>query len=245
MGLGAGGMTKTVYGDVVQILAEPNHFLSVGAIVDNTAKDANAKCLAGVPLYGDLRQRGGGVNAFVKPTTNVSAVAGVYTVTLKTAATAGDVITVEGVDYTAAAAESVANKEFAGANAAAQVTSLLKMIVCNDFVVAAVGGASTKIGFTQKVAKDGNEPLIAGTAVAGTGTLVLGAVTKVTDPVEAVGSNANCVLLHETDFTGESDANGVVVIHGVINLSRLATATAEMYTDSVIAALAARGIYVI
>ena len=51
-----------------QILAN-EHFVAVGAILDNTAKNSDGKCLAGTPLTGDLLKRTGGADAFTKATT--------------------------------------------------------------------------------------------------------------------------------------------------------------------------------
>ena len=54
--------------NVRQILAN-EHFVAVGAILDNTAKNSDGKCLAGTPLTGDLLKRTGGADAFTKATT--------------------------------------------------------------------------------------------------------------------------------------------------------------------------------
>ena len=60
-------VTETLV-NVKQILAN-EHFVAVGAILDNTAKNSDGKCLAGTPLTGDLLKRGGGADAFTKATT--------------------------------------------------------------------------------------------------------------------------------------------------------------------------------
>ena len=112
---------------------------------------------------------------------------GVFTVQITTAAAAGDKIKIEGVDYECAADEDVAAKKFAGANAAAQVTSLLKMVVCDDFTVAAVSGATDKIGFTQKVALTGHAPTVVVTQAAEAGAMVIGNVTETTTAVTGTG----------------------------------------------------------
>lgn len=239
-----GGVTTEDLVSVRQVLADAKNFASVGAVIDNTCKDSDGKCLAGTPLYGDFRHRDGGANAFVKPTAAVSAVLGVYSLEIKTAATNGDTIVIDGVTYTKAAAESVENKEFEGSTAAAQVTSLLKMVVCDDFVVAA-GATSAKIKFTQKVAREGNVPLVSSVQYPSTGAVVLGAITKTTDPVESTGSNANCVLMHDIEFVSTNDANGTVITAGTINYARLDSTVQTEYTASVIAALAANGIKVL
>ena len=54
--------------NVKQILAN-DHFVAVGAVIDNTAKNSDGVCLAGTPLTGDLLLRNGGANAFTKATT--------------------------------------------------------------------------------------------------------------------------------------------------------------------------------
>ena len=60
-------VTETLV-NVKQILAN-DHFVAVGAILDNTAKNSDGKCLAGTPLTGDLLKRTGGADAFTKATT--------------------------------------------------------------------------------------------------------------------------------------------------------------------------------
>ena len=60
-------VTETLV-NVKQILAN-EHFVAVGAILDNTAKNSDGKCLAGTPLTGDLLKRAGGADAFTKATT--------------------------------------------------------------------------------------------------------------------------------------------------------------------------------
>ena len=198
-------------------------------------------CYAGMPLYGNLLHRDGGANAFVKATV-AGPTKGVYTVQITTAFANDEVITIGGVAYTKKAAESVASKQFTGADAAAQVTSLLKMVTLADFDVAAVGGATDKIGFTQKIA---NEDLAAPTVVKTASTGAIGAVTKVTEPVTGA-SNANCVLLHDVEFDGAADANATVLIHGTVQLNKLDSVTAAVYNNAIhIANLAANGIRVI
>ena len=63
-----GGVTKENLVNVDQILANTN-YIAISAVIDNTAKNAAGKCLAGTPLYGDFTLRDGGANAFVKETT--------------------------------------------------------------------------------------------------------------------------------------------------------------------------------
>ena len=60
-------VTETLV-NVKQILAN-EHFVAVGAILDNTAKNSDGKCLAGTPLTGDLLKRTGGADAFTKAAT--------------------------------------------------------------------------------------------------------------------------------------------------------------------------------
>lgn len=56
------------YVNVKQILAN-DHFVAVGAVIDNTAKNSDGMCLAGTPITGDLLKRAGGADAFTKATT--------------------------------------------------------------------------------------------------------------------------------------------------------------------------------
>lgn len=59
------------YVNVKQILGN-DHFVAVGAVIDNTAKNSDGVCLAGTPLTGDLLNRTGGAYAFTKATTTGS-----------------------------------------------------------------------------------------------------------------------------------------------------------------------------
>lgn len=63
-----GGITTESIVNINQILANTD-YVAISAIVDNTAKNSDGKCLAGTPLFGDFTKRDGGANAFVKETT--------------------------------------------------------------------------------------------------------------------------------------------------------------------------------
>lgn len=63
-----GGISSESIVNVDQILANTN-YIAISAIVDNTAKNSDGKCLAGTPLKGDFTKRDGGANAYVKETT--------------------------------------------------------------------------------------------------------------------------------------------------------------------------------
>ena len=213
------GITKTTYGNITQILANVDLQASVGCIVDDAlvaAADANGKKIAkaGTPIVVDFSDRQNAAGAPVGPTL------GVFTVQITTAFANDEKITIEGVDYTKKATESVADKQFAGTTAAEQVTSLLKMVVTDKYNVAAVSGATDKIGFTQKVvdASDTSGPTITKTSSTG----AIGSVTK-TATADA-GTTANAVLLHDVDVT-KGDANGTALYFGVVNMNRLDPAT--------------------
>ena len=213
------GITKTTYGNITQILANVDLQASVGCIVDDAlvaAADANGKKIAkaGTPIVVDFSDRQNAAGAPVGPTL------GVFTVQITTAFANDEKITIEGVDYTKKATESVADKQFAGTTAAEQVTSLLKMVVTDKYNVAAVSGATDKIGFTQKVvdASDTSGPTITKTSSTG----AIGSVTK-TATADA-GTTANAVLLHDVDVTN-GDANGTALYFGVVNMNRLDPAT--------------------
>lgn len=64
-----GSVNTQAYVNVKQILGN-DHFVAVGAVIDNTAKNSDGVCLAGTPLTGDLLLRNGGANAFTKATEN-------------------------------------------------------------------------------------------------------------------------------------------------------------------------------
>lgn len=128
------GIVKTNLINTNQILGN-EHYMAVSAIIDNTAKNNDGKCLAGTPITGSLLARGGGNNAFTK------------------AATTGE-----------------------------------------------------------------------------TG---------------AQSSDAKFVLLHDVVFDGDNDANGTVLIHGVVQKNKCDSTVQALLTAPAITALAANGIYVI
>lgn len=213
------GITKTTYGNITQILANVDLQASVGCIVDDAlvaAADANGKKIAkaGTPIVVDFSDRQNAAGAPVGPTL------GVFTVQITTAFANDEKITIEGVDYTKKATESVADKQFTGTTAAEQVTSLLKMVVTDKYNVAAVSGATDKLGFTQKTvdASDTSGPTITKTSTTG----AIGSVTKTA--TANAGTTANAVLLHDVDVTN-GDANGTALYFGVVNMNRLDPAT--------------------
>lgn len=219
------GITKTTGNAPVQILFNVQNQLSVGVILDKTATDydmINGRKIvrAGTPLNGDLEHR---EVAFAEATTS-GETKGVFTLQITTAFVNDDVLTIEGVNYTKKAAESVTDKQFAGSTAAEQVTSLLKMVTSAKYSVAAVGGATDKLGFTQKAVDvaDTTGPAVTKTATTG----AIGSVTKVTNPVAGT-SNANAVLLHDVDIT-DADANATALIWGFVNLNRLPSTSAAL-----------------
>lgn len=213
------GITKKSYGNSTQILANVDLQASVGCRVPQSLvaeADANGKKIAkaGTPIVVDFSNLQADVSASVGPTL------GVFTVQITTAFAADESITIEGVTYTCKATESVEDNQFAGANAAAQVTSLLKMVTTDKYDVAAVSGATDKLGFTQKVVdvSDTTGPTVTKTSSTG----AIGSVTKVTTP--DAGATANAVLLHDVDVTA-GKANGTALYFGVVNINRLDVAT--------------------
>ena len=209
------GIKRTSYAAPVQILANVGLQASVGCIVDDAVvanADANGKKIAkaGTPIVVDFSNRQNAASAPVGPTL------GVFTVQITTAFANDESITIEGVTYTKKATESVADKQFSGANAAAQITSLLKMVETEKYDVAAVSGATDKLGFTQKTvdASDTTGPTVTKTSSTG----AIGSVTK-TATADA-GTTANAVLLHDVDVTS-GDANGTALYFGVVNMNRL------------------------
>lgn len=235
--LNQSGISKVSAVTLNQIDMFPQESVAVGIVVSDgnyVTVDGKKIVKAGTPLYGDLTARG---TKFEKAVNVGENIPGVYTVQIKTAATAGDIITVENVDYTHGAEESVANKVFIGTSAAEQVTSLLKMVACDDFTVAAVAGSADKIKFTQKVADTGNTPVVRVTKAPSTGAIVVGNIVTTTVAVEgSVESNAVGVLLHDVEVTN-GDANGTLLIGGYVNLDRLDATTAVLITSEVKAAL--------
>lgn len=209
------GITTASYGNTTQILANVDLQASVGCIVPQSLvpeADANGKKIAkaGTPIVVNFENLQADVAASVGPTL------GVFTLQITTAFAADEVLTIDGVNYTCKATESVSDKQFAGANAAAQVTSLLKMVTTEKYDVAAVSGATDKLGFTQKVVdvSDTSGPTVSKTSSTG----AIGSVTKTETP--DAGTTANAVLLHDVDVTA-SKANGTALYFGVVNINRL------------------------
>lgn len=209
------GITTTSYGNSTQILANVDLQASVGCIVPQSLvpeADANGKKIAkaGTPIVVNFENLQADVAASVGPTL------GVFTLQITTAFAADEVLTIDGVNYTCKATESVSDKQFAGANAAAQVTSLLKMVTTEKYDVAAVSGATDKLGFTQKVVdvSDTSGPTVSKTSSTG----AIGSVTKTETP--DAGTTANAVLLHDVDVTANK-ANGTALYFGVVNINRL------------------------
>lgn len=148
---------------------------------------------------------------------------GVWTVQITTAFAADESIVIDGETYVCAAAEDVAAKKFAGANAAAQVTSLVKMIADGGFVVTA---ASDKLTFTQKVADaSGSAPVVTTTATTG----AVGSATQTTPPVAPTDTDVEGILLHDVY---QHRPQGTIVIGGYINVER-AEAHSGITYDSV------------
>lgn len=229
------GIHKVTGAAPVQILFNVQNQMSVSVKVDDAVSyqtiDGRKIVKAGTPLAGDLANR---ATAFTNGIT--AGTKGVFTLQITTAFAADEKLTIEGVDYTCAATEDVAAKKFAGANAAAQITSLLKMVTTDDYVVAAVSGATDKLGFTQKVAdaSDTSGPTVSKTSSTG----AIGSVTKVTDPVDGTASAVG-VLLHDVDVT-DGDANGSLLIWGFVNINRLDATVQTMITSALKAALAGK-----
>lgn len=194
------------------ILVAPELAFSLPVVVTNTGIDAddNGKKIlyAGTPIYGDITARN---TAFVKATTSAGT-AGVYTLTITTAFAADETITINGVTFTCKATESVEDNQFAGVDAAAQATSLKKMITSDKYTI---GGSSAAITFTQKAA-DASD-----TGITVSKTATTGAFTKETstDPVNG-SSNANAIILHTTDVTAGKE-NATAVIFGFVDENKL------------------------
>lgn len=224
------GIKRETFGAHKNILIAPETALTFGCRVTNTGIDADAEgkkiLKAGTPLYGDLQNRD---SAFVKASETDSGTKGIYTIQITTAASAGDKLTIEGADYECAAVEDVAAKKFAGSTAAEQVASLLKMIVCDDFVVSA-DSATDKIKFTQKVAETGNVPTKSVTQ-GDAGTLVVGDVTTVqAGATGSVSSNAVCVILHDVDVTAGAE-NATIVVAGCVDILKLETSVRDLISN--------------
>lgn len=234
--LNKSGVTKVLGGAPTQILAFTSApYVALGVLVDDAVGvtvDGRKIVRAGTPLYGNLDAR---TTAFAAETTS-GAIKGVFTVQVTTAFVADDTLVIDGVTYTAAVTENVEEKKFTvGANIAAQVTSLLKMVKTENYDVALVADATDKIGFTQKAA---NVADVVGPTASKTGTGAIGAVTKVTDPVAGT-SNAVGVLVHDIDVTA-GDANGSLLIEGYVNTNRLDSTVKAKITTAVKTALDAK-----
>lgn len=221
--------TETLGGPEKHILiANDSYMVTLPALVTNTGIDADANgkkiLYAGTPLSGDIEDRD---TAFVKSSV-VGSTAGVYTVQITTAFANDEVLTIDGVAYTKAASESVADKKFAGSTAGDQVTSLLKMITSDKYTVT---GSSDTLSFTQKVVDTSDT----GPAVSKTATT--GAFTKATGTSPVAGtSNAVAVLMHDVDVTAGAE-NATIILAGCVDLLKLSSATQALISSAVKTAL--------
>lgn len=230
------GIRQVAYASPRQILANVEMQVSVGCVVSDAAGvtiGSRKIVKAGTPVHGNLDAR---TTPFVAETTTDSGTAGVYTVQITTAFANGEKITIEGVSYEHAPSEDIAAKKFTGATAAAQVTSLLKMVKTSDFIVDVVSGATDKIGFTQKIGKTSGAPVVTKTATTG----VIGAVATVTEgQTGVVSSNVTGILLHDVDVT-DGDANATLLLFGFVNTDRLENSVREKITSAIKQALNAK-----
>ena len=196
-----------------QILHGTEPMYSVGVVVDTNDEDL----VAGTPMKGNLKDR---QTAFVKAeTTSEGGTKGVTTLKIDVAAVEGDQITIEGRTFTCGATENVENKVFAGADAEAQVVSLLKMIDSEYWDAEADASADT-IKFTQKVAETGRTLEFE----VGAGATLDVDDTVVTEGVSGTSSNdAVGVLLHDVK---KGDTNAALLIFGFVDLNKVNTAKA-------------------
>jgi hypothetical protein len=226
-------MIKKDYTTPKQILFNVEHQVSTSCIVEDlvyVVEDGKKVVKAGTPMVASLTDRG------VPTYTSVaaaSAVAGVWELKIKTKFAADETLTIGEDTYTCKATENVGSKQFAGATAADQVTSLLKMVTLTGFTVAAVAGKADTIGFTQDTA---SKTLIPTASISAEATAVI-ELNKVVEPIPA--ADAVGVLLHDVDVT-LGNANGALLIHGFVNLDRVDEATQLLITADVIADLAGR-----
>ena len=102
------------------------------------------------------------------------------------------------------------------------------MVKTDDYNVAAVSGATDKLGFTQKVANASDTTGPSASKTSSTGAI--GSVTKVTDPVNPT-VNAVGILLHDVDVT-DGDANGSLLIWGFVNIDRIDATTKAMISPA-------------
>lgn len=231
------GIVKTSGIAPNSILFNAEHFVSVGAIVNGgpIIPDEYGKKIvkAGTPVTGDLTSR----SVALTKASVLPSVLGVFSLRILEAFAADETIVIEGVTYTCKAEENVGAKQFAGADAAAQITSLAKMVTAPEFVI--VAGEETdadKLIFTQKVADKLNIPMVSTSATTGE----IGPITTVVQPVEEASSNAVGILLHDIDVTLNTTANATVLIFGFVNLDRLDSATQALITPAVKAVLNAK-----
>lgn len=207
------------------ILVDELNSTAFSCMVANTGVDADADgrkiVKAGTPISGSLEARG---TAYTKATTT-SGTKGTWTLQVTTAFAADETVTIDGVTYTCKATESVDDKQFAGADAAAQAGSLKKMIESDRFDVTV---ASSTLTFTQKVADAaGTGPVASATSTTG----AIGDVTAGTSPVDGT-NNATGILLHDVDVTGGTQ-NAQVVVFGFIDLNKLDVDVQTLITNQV------------
>lgn len=214
MALGTMGFKRVVVDGGVEILYNSEY---VGdALTLDTGAFTDGICKAGTPIAVD------GTKAAVTGGTK-----GTWTLTISTAFANDETLIINGETFTCAAAEDVAAKKFAGANATAQAASLVKMCGNDKFTVAAASGVIT---FTQKNADSAGAAPTASTEAT---TGVIGDVTKGTSAVDGT-NNVYGILLHDVYA---DRPQGTVVIGGYIAKARAEEHMGDTYAQSVIDAL--------
>ena len=136
------------------------------------------------------------------PTTRTVTTSPVYSTTISTAATAGDKISIAGVEYTfvANSASDTGNKIKVGADgtAAQQATNIAAKVEVEGFTITA---SSSKVVFTAASNTAPEAPVVTATKAASTGTIV---ITNATDTAAVYVTNYITYLLGKGAFEYEN-----------------------------------------
>lgn len=140
-------------------------------------------------------------------TVTTDEVKGIYTITISTAATAGDKLTIGGVEYTFhASTTSYANKTIAVKTSAATQAAELKKVLAEQFqgvfTVTNTSGQATVV-LTQVVGGTGAKPALSADPVASTGTLEASIADTTTGVAEVDVTEYITYILGEGAFSYE------------------------------------------
>lgn len=207
---------KNNYENEMEILASDKNLVRFSGTVKDTGiiADENGKKYA---KAGSLIDSDGVVVTQVN-TVSAAGTAGVYTLTINTAFVDGDIITVNGIDYSCKT-DADDDSEFAvGSSSTTQAAALATIIANNEkeFIVAA---SANKITFTQKVNGNGVIPAV---ICNGTGSATIASTTTgVADTFTVTLSSTPVAVLYQTVDVTNGNQPCSKIVEGYLRKDRV------------------------